>query len=152
LKSKSITSFLLGFGLFLATVSIAWASELPPSGSKPLSAILKSLEGQELGVFTSTDFDDGWWEVKAWKAGACQKLYIDPRSGEEKRRRQADSYDELPPANAKPLSVIVQSTEDRKLGTITEVEFYDGFWKVELRKDGRKIKLYVDPKTGETRR
>ena len=152
MKSKSITSFLLGFGLFLATLSIAGAGEFPPPGSKPLSAILKSLEGQELGVLASTEFDDGWWEVKVCKAGACQKLYIDPRTGEEKRRRKTDSDDELPPANAKPLSAIVQSIEDRGLGAIAEVEFDDGFWEVELRKDGRKIKLDVDPSTGETRR
>jgi hypothetical protein len=152
MTSKSIMSFLLGLGLFLAPLSMAGAGEVPPPGSKPLSAILKSLEGQELGVFTSTEFDDGWWEVKVCKAGACQKLYIDPKSGEEKRRRKADSDDALPPANAKSLSAIVQSIEDRGMGTIMEVEFDDGFWKVELRKDGRKIKLDVDPKTGETRR
>jgi hypothetical protein len=90
-----------------------------------------------LGVFTSAELDDGWWEVKVCKAGACQKLYIDPTSGAEKRRRQADSHDELPPANARPLSAIVQSIEDRGLGAITEVEFDDGFWEVEFRKDGR---------------
>ena len=152
MKGKFVASLLLGFGLFLATLSIAWAGELPPPGSKPLSALLKSLEGQELGVFTSTEFDEGWWEIKVCKAGACQKLYIDPKSGEEKRRRQADSHDELPPANAKPLSAIVQSIEDRGLGAIREIEFDEGFWEVELRRDGRNIKLYVDPRTGETRR
>jgi hypothetical protein len=151
MKSKSVASFLFGFSLFLATLSIAWAGELPPPGSKPLSAILKSVEGQLLGVITSTDFDDGCWEIKVCKARACQKLYLDPRSGEEKRRRNADS-DEIPPANAMLLSTIIQSVEASGLGTITEVDFDDGFWEVELRKDGQKIKQAIDPRTGETRR
>ena len=151
MKSKSITSILFGFSLFLATLSIACASELPPPGGKPLSAILKSVEGQLLGVITSTDFDDGWWEVKVCKAHACQKLYIDPKSGEEKRQREADS-DEIPPENAMLLSTIIQSVEASGLGIITEVDFDDGSWEVDLRKDGREIELAIDPRTGETRR
>ncbi|GIL21301.1 MAG: PepSY domain-containing protein [Candidatus Jettenia sp.] len=75
-----------------------------------------------------------------------------PKSGKEKRRKTDDSDDELPPANTKPLSAIVQSLEDRNQGVITNVEFDEGLWEVELREDGRKIKLYIDPKTGETRR
>lgn len=152
MESKSITSFLSGLCLLLATISIAGAGDLPPPGSKPLSAILKSVEGQDLGVITSAEFDDGWWEVKVCKGPACHKLYIDPESGEEKRRREAGSDNELPPANAKPLSAIAQSIEDSKAGVITEVEFDDGFWEVELRNDGRKSKLDIDPRTGETRR
>jgi len=81
---------------------------------------------------------------KVCKGPACQKLYIDPRSGEEKCRRNADSDDEAPSENAKPLSAIVRSIEDRGAGTITEVEFERGFWVVELRRDGRKIKLDID--------
>lgn len=131
---------------------LAWASDLPPSGSKLLSTILKSVEGQEFGVITGAEFDDGWWEVKVCKDDACQKRYIDPKSGDENRRRKTDTDNELPSANAKSLSAIVQSVEDRGLGFITEVEFDDGFWEVELRKDGQKSKLDIDPRTGETRR
>lgn len=152
MKSKRITSFLSGFSLLFAMTSIARAGELPPSGSKPLSAILKSVERQNLGVIASTEFDDGWWEVKVCKAPACHKLYIDPKSGEEKRRREVGFDNELPPTNAKPLPAIVQSIEDSKAGIITEVEFDDRFWEVEVRKDGRKIKRDIDPRTGETRR
>ena len=144
--------FLSGLYLLLATISIAWADELPPPDSKPLSAILKSLEGQELGIITRIEFDDGWWEVKVCKGPACHKLYIDPRSGEENRRREAGSDYELPPANAKPLSSIVRSIEDSKAGVITEVKFDDGFWEVDLLEDGQKIQLDIDPGTGETRR
>lgn len=152
MKIKSITSFISVICLLLATISIAAAGELPPSGSKPLSAILKSVEGQKLGVITSTEFDDGLWEVEVCKDSTCHKLYIDPKAGEEKRRREAGNENELPPADAKPLAAIVQSIEDNKTGIVTEAEFDDGFWEVELRKDGRKTKLNIDPRTGETKR
>lgn len=152
MKSTCIRSLLLVVSVLLATMAIIGAGELPPPGSKPLSAILKSVEGQELGVIMSAEFDDSWWEVKVCKSLDCLKLYIDPRSGGEKRRETDDSDDELPPENIKPLSAIIQSLEDRNLGIITDVEFDEEFWKVKLCKDGRKIKLDIDPRTGETRR
>ncbi len=146
-----ITPLLVVFGLLLTPLSVAGAPELPPPGGLPLSAILKSVEEQKLGLITEAEFDDGLWEVKVCDTGVCQKLYIDPRSGEEKRRRKTES-DETPPADAMPLSLIVHSLEGRGLGIIQEVEFDDGYWEVELRRDGRKIKLAVDPRTAETRR
>lgn len=152
MRSRSIRSVLLGVSVFLATITIVGADELPPPGSKPFSAILKSVEGQELGVIASAEFNYGWWEIKVCAAAACQKLYLDPKSGEEKRREAAHAGDELPPANARLLSSIIQVLEERKLGVITDVEFDNGFWEVELYKDGRKITLDIDPGTGETRR
>jgi len=150
MKSKSIPPILLVVSLLLAPLSVAWAGEVPP-GSKPLSEILESVEEQKLGVITEAEFDDGLWEVKVCDAGACQKLYITPKSGEETHRSKTDS-DEMPPVSAMPLSTIIKSVEARGLGIITEVEFDDGFWEVELRKDGRKSELAIDPKSGETRR
>jgi uncharacterized membrane protein YkoI len=155
MKNKNILIFLLGFSLSLSplfTAATAGADELPPPDGKPLSAILKSVEEQKTGVVTSAEFDDGWWEIETCQAGACQKLYIDPKSGQENRRRQAGSDDELPPAGALPLSAVVQSVEDRGLGVVTEAEFDDGFWEIELRRDGRKSKLDIDPMTGDIRR
>jgi hypothetical protein len=151
MKSKGIPTILLVFGLLLATLSVVGAGELPSPDSRPLSAILKSVEEQRLGVISEVEFDDGLWEVKICDVGACQKLYIDPMSGEEKRRGKTDS-DEMPPANAMPLSTIVQSVDAGGLWVVTEVHFDDGFWEVELRKDGRKVKVTIDPRTGQTRR
>jgi len=151
MKSKIITPILLVFGLLLPAQSVAGTSELPPLDSVPLSAILKSVEEQKLGVIREAEFDHGLWEVKVCDAGACQKLYIDPMSGKEKGRRKSD-IGEIPPANAMPISMIVQSIEARRLGVIEEVELDHGFWEIELRKEGRKNKLSADPKTGEIRR
>jgi hypothetical protein len=58
--------------------------------------------------------------------------------------------DEQPPAGAKPLSEVIKVVEDQRLGAITEVEFEDGVWKIEVHKpDGGEIDLRVDPISGQ---
>jgi len=61
--------------------------------------------------------------------------------------------DETPPANAKPLSEVIKALEDQGYRTITEVEFEDGVWEIEVHEtDGKEIKLKVNPVSGEVRR
>jgi hypothetical protein len=58
--------------------------------------------------------------------------------------------DERPPANAKKLSEIVKTLEDQGLGGITEIEFEDGVWKIEVHNpDGSETDLRVDPVSGQ---
>lgn len=60
--------------------------------------------------------------------------------------------DELPPANAKPLSEIIKVVEDKGYKVITEVEFDDGVWKIEAHQPGGKeIHVKVDPVSGAIR-
>jgi hypothetical protein len=57
--------------------------------------------------------------------------------------------DELPPANAKPLSEIVRGVEEKGYKLITEAEFDDGVWKIEVHQpDGKEIHIKVDPVSG----
>ena len=57
--------------------------------------------------------------------------------------------DEQPPANAKPLSEIGRALEDQGYKTITEVEFDDGLWEIEIQQaDGKEVHLEVDPISG----
>ncbi|OOP57860.1 MAG: hypothetical protein AYP45_01050 [Candidatus Brocadia carolinensis] len=67
-------------------------------------------------------------------------------------RRRNTVFDEILPAKVLALSTIIQSVEARELWIITEVEFDTGFWEVEIRKDGQKIKLAIDPRNGEISR
>jgi hypothetical protein len=129
----------------------AAASELPPADGKPLSEIVRSVEAMKLGVITSVEFDDGLWEVKTRQGRSATKLYLDPRSGAE-RRRKSDDAEEAPPAGAKPLSAIIAALEEQKAGVITSVEFDDGYWEVKLRRDGAKQKIDIVPQTGARRR
>lgn len=129
----------------------ASAGELPPPDGKPLSEIVRSVEAMKLGVITSVEFDDGLWEVKTRQGRSATKLYIDPHSGAEKRRKP-DDPEEAPPAGAKPLSAIIAALEAQKAGVITSVEFDDGYWEVKLRRDGAKQKIDIVPQTGARRR
>jgi len=61
--------------------------------------------------------------------------------------------DETPPANAKPLSEIIKSVEDRHYGAITEVEFEGGKWEIEVHQPGGKeIEIHVDAISGQITR
>ncbi len=60
--------------------------------------------------------------------------------------------DELPPANAKPLSEIIKAVEAQGYKTITEVEFDDNVWKIEAHQpDGKEVHVQVDPLSGAIR-
>lgn len=137
--------------LIALSVAAAARAELPPAGALPVSAIVKTTEARGLGTITSVEFDDGLWEVKVRDGAAGLVLYVDPMSGEEKRRRRFSPDDEHPPHNAKPLSEILLSLERERFGIIFEVEFDDGYWEVEARsaKGEPKRKVKIHPVTGE---
>jgi hypothetical protein len=60
--------------------------------------------------------------------------------------------DELPPANAKPLSEIIKAVEEKGYKTITDVEFDDGAWKIEVhQQDSNEVQIKVDPVSGSIR-
>lgn len=142
----------LGISLFFLIIGIVYADELPSANSKPLSTLVRSLEEQKLGIVTSIEFDDGLWEIEIYKAGAETKLFLDPVSGEIKHQFPDDGDGELPPEEGKPLSTIIESLEKQNLGTITNVEFDDGLWDVEIQKDGAETELRIDPKSGDSLR
>ncbi|HEY3148634.1 MAG TPA: PepSY domain-containing protein [Dongiaceae bacterium] len=58
--------------------------------------------------------------------------------------------EELPPANAKPLSEIIKSLEDQGYKAIENVEFDDNVWEIEVHKaGGEEVELHVDPVSGQ---
>ena len=58
--------------------------------------------------------------------------------------------DETPPANAKPLSAIIKTVEDHGYKVITEVEFENGKWEIEVHQaGGKEIELHVDAISGQ---
>jgi Peptidase propeptide and YPEB domain len=60
--------------------------------------------------------------------------------------------DELPSASAKPLSEIIKAVEDKGYKTITDVEFDDGVWRIEVHQpDGNEVHINVDPANGTIR-
>ena len=139
-------------GVLLSAVGLAATAEARGQAEKPLSELIRSVEDQRLGVITQADLDHGRWEVKIHKDSRKTTLYLDPKTGAvDRRKERADSHEVLPPEDAKPLSEIIKSVEDQQLGAITEADYDDGFWEVEVRKSGTKTKLDIDPRTGTSR-
>ena len=139
-------------GVLLSALGLATTIEAGAQAGKPLSEIIRSIEDQRLGVITEADLDHGRWEVEVHKDGRKTTLYVDPKTGAvDRRKERADAHEVLPPEDAKPLSELIKSVEDQQLGPVTEADYDDGFWEVEVRKGGTKTKLDIDPKTGESR-
>lgn len=77
-----VLSFIAGIFFVLAVSStIALAGDMPPKNSKPVSEIAASIEKQGYTI-EEIEFDDGKWEVKAYKNDQKHKLKVDPVSGE----------------------------------------------------------------------
>ena len=84
---KLIIAVLISSMLFLQT---SIASEMPPNDAKLLSEIVHTLEKQGFSPIVDVEFEDGQWEVKAYKNGVKWKLKIDPVSGKIVSDRKDD--------------------------------------------------------------
>jgi uncharacterized membrane protein YkoI len=76
---------LIPFAAILPVVAIssalALAGDRPPADSKPVSSIAASLEQQGYKPISEISFDDGRWEVEAYKDGQKRELRVDPQTG-----------------------------------------------------------------------
>lgn len=149
MRMKTILNVILIASLSAgASVTALAAEPAAAAGDMPLSAILQSAE--KSGSVVSVERERNRWELRVCaRRGSCDELYLDPVTGRELRRQREATFERLPPADAKPLSAIVTALEQQKLGNITEIDFDDSLWEVEvLPGEGRRIELYVDPMTG----
>ena len=132
----------------------AWAAEVPPADAQPLSQILEAVEKNHPGVIVSADFDERRWEVVSCSADgrSCRELRIDPRTAKTLRDSRDMNFDIRPPTGGKTAAQIARAIEERKLGTISEIEFDDPVWEVTVHGSGVRAKLYVDPASGDIQR
>lgn len=81
--SHTLRTILLGGIIAMPfAVSKALADEVPPEDAKPLSEIIKSVEDEGYERISDVSFDDGAWEVDAYKDDQPRELEINPKSGE----------------------------------------------------------------------
>jgi uncharacterized membrane protein YkoI len=143
---------ILLFAVALTLTTSPALSDTPPEGTRPLSEIAAAVERMNLGVITGIEMDDGRWEVEICGSENCVKLHVDPKTGEVlKRRNRSDCDEERPPKDAIPLSRILGNAESGDGVVVKEVEFDDGYWEIDLVRDGRERKIKVHPLTGELR-
>lgn len=136
--------------IVLATISLVFV-HASQAQARALSEILASVEAENLGTIVEVEWSDGLLEVEIDNTDGKLTLYLDPASGEERRRKQdSERVKSVPPAGSLPLSQIVRRLEQEHSGArFSEIEFDDGRWEVELRVNGRKIEMKIDPRTGE---
>lgn len=127
-------------------------TDVPPESALPISEIVAILEDRESGVLTQIEFDDRVWEAQLNVGPASGvRIEIDPSDGSEIRRHD-DERAEQPPANAMALSEILNDLENQDFGLIYDVEFDDGYWEIEAKREGTDVKIKIDPVTGEPKR
>lgn len=118
------------------------------SQQKSLLDVVKSLEEADYAPIIEISFDDGVWEVEAYKADVPYELSIDPENGEVISEHR-DNGDPKPPAKALLLSIIVEAIEKAGYTHVHDVSFEHRTWEAEVRRDGMKRELRVDPLSGE---
>lgn len=87
MKRISVCTAMLFASVLAAQAVLA---ERPPSDAKPLSEIVKILESQGYAPVVDVEFDDGVWEVEAYRDGAKMKLKVNPESGDIVSNRRAN--------------------------------------------------------------
>lgn len=140
---RQIATWLIGALLVLgagtlAVIGAMRALDVPPTGAQSLAGILQSVERKDVGAIHGAEYERDWWRLSGdWQVTACKEscltLYIDAKTGEERRRKSEDLDDEAPPPNAQGAAALARSFEERKLGFITEMEFEHGAWQVKYR-------------------
>jgi uncharacterized membrane protein YkoI len=115
---------------------------------KPLVDVVKNLEEADYAPITEISFDDGVWEVEAYKGEIAYELSIDPETGEVISEHR-DNGDPKPPAKSLLLSTIIEAIEKAGYTHIHDLSFEHHVWEAEVRRDGIKRELRLDPLTGE---
>jgi uncharacterized membrane protein YkoI len=92
-------------------------------------------------------FDDGVWEVEAYKQDTAFEISLDPTSGEVVSEHR-DEGDPKPPADAMPLAKIVQALEKAGYSDLNDISFERKSWEVEATRDNQKRELRIDARDG----
>jgi hypothetical protein len=88
LNKNTIAAFMVVSAAFLSS-SLAAAEHLP-ADARPLSEIVAALERQGYGPIIEVEFDDGRWEIEAYRQGRKFELKVDPHSGSVLSERADD--------------------------------------------------------------
>jgi hypothetical protein len=75
--SRPIRLLLLALLLALTT-PVSAREDVPPPGALKASEVAASLEAQGFDPIVDMEFDDGRWEVKAFRDGRKRELRVDP--------------------------------------------------------------------------
>lgn len=83
MKSLMLGTFLLTSISFLALAN----DDRPPADALKLSEVVQKLEQQGFYPIVDIEFDDGVWEIDAYRGADKRELQVDPRTGKVLRDR-----------------------------------------------------------------
>lgn len=142
----------IGFWLAVsAVVAISVASradERLPTDAKQLLEIVTGLEKQGYAPIVEISFDDGVWEVEAYNKENAFELLVDLKSGKVVSEHP-DHGGPKPPADALPLSKIIEGLEKAGYSHVNDLSFERKSWEAEATRENEKRELRVDPKSGK---
>lgn len=81
-KLTRSTALLSGLIALPFTASLALAGDAPPTDAKPLSEVIKSVEDEGYERISDVSYDDGKWEIDAYRGEQKRDLEVDPHSGD----------------------------------------------------------------------
>ncbi|MFC5050081.1 PepSY domain-containing protein [Rubritalea spongiae] len=64
------------------TSATTWADEKPPADALPLSKVIEMIENKGYTPVVEVNFDDGKWEIEAYKDANKRELHVNAKSGE----------------------------------------------------------------------
>lgn len=85
-----LNSLALAISTALAFTCSAALADKPPSDIKKLSEIVLILEKAGFDPISEIEFDDGHWEIDAYRNGEKREVHVDPRTGEITKDRKDD--------------------------------------------------------------
>jgi hypothetical protein len=115
----------------------------------PLSAILALVEADGARTVYSADSHIRGWEVVSCEGRSriCREDLLDSTGAV--RATDTEAVFGLPPVGALPASQIAAVVEAMAIGAITEMEFDDRVWDVEVRASiGSRADFEINPMTG----
>ena len=138
-------------GLFAALLMAApvFAQDVPDASTPLLSQVLAAVEADGARIVYSAEWDRRTWEVVSCpgRTRICIEEEIDAESGAI-RSSEREGVAFLPPEGALPASQIAAGVEAMELGRITELEFDDRRWEVDVRDGLRRAEFRIDPLSG----
>jgi uncharacterized membrane protein YkoI len=133
--------------IVLAVTPLSGQAEPRPAGTaKTLLEIVTALE-KTYDPIVEVSFDDGAWEVEAFKGDVAYELAVDPVSGAVVSEFR-DFGEVKPPAGSQRLSKIISQLTQSGYSEINEISFERINWEVEAVRDNQKRELHIDPKSG----
>lgn len=145
---KTLIASTLLVAALAASPLISQADDVPPRGALSMLEVVKDLEKSGYQPIVDISFDDGNWEVEAFKDASAVELLVDPASGRV-ISEHADDAEPQPPTGAKLLSEIVAALIDAGYTDVSDASFEGRTWEAEARREGVKRELRVNPVSGE---